>query len=60
MDSTSDIDYRDEIADLLVERLTRSGKLADLGNAGLETIEEEVLASMVDVTRDTISKLFER
>lgn len=60
MDSTSEIHSRDEIADLLVEHLTQSGKLADLGNADLETIESEVLASMDDVTRNTISKLLLR
>lgn len=57
MDSTSEIRTLDEIADMLVENLTRSGKLADLGNANLETIENEVLENMDDVTRDAISKL---
>ena len=60
MDSTTEIRSLDEIADLLVEMLTRSGKLADLGNADLETIENEVLENMDDVTRDAISKLLLR
>lgn len=60
MDSTSEIRSWDEIADLVVEMLARSGKLADLENADLETIEDEVLARMDDVTRDAISKLLDR
>jgi uncharacterized protein with PIN domain len=60
MDSTSETRSLDEIADLLVEFLTRSGKLADLRNADLETIEDEVLENMDDVTRDAISKLLHR
>lgn len=60
MDSTSECSSLDEIADLLVENLPRSGKLADLGNADLETIESEVLESMDGVTRDALSKLLQR
>ena len=60
MDSTLETRSRDEIADMLVEMLTRSGKLADLEHADLETIEDEVLASMDDVTRGALSKLLHR
>ncbi len=60
MDSTSKRLARDEVADLLVEWLTRSGKLAELATADLETIEEEVLENIDAVTRSAISKLLER
>jgi hypothetical protein len=60
MDSTSETCSLDEVADMLVEILTRSGKLVDLENADLETIEDEVLANMDDVTRDAIAKLLLR
>lgn len=60
MDSTLEPRSLDEIADILVESLTRSGKLADLTNADLETIEDEVIKSMDDVTRDAISKVLQR
>jgi len=60
MDSTLEPRSLDDIADMLVERLTRSGKLADLATADLETIEEEVIKSIDDVTRDAISKVLQR
>ena len=60
MDSTSEVRSLDEIAELLVETMTRSGKLADLGSADLETIEDEVLAKVDGVTRDAIGKLLAR
>ncbi len=60
MDSTLESRSLDEVADMLVEILTRSGNLADLENADLETIEDEVLASVDGVTRDAISKLLLR
>jgi hypothetical protein len=60
MDSTSEVRSRDEIAELLVECLTRSGKLADLSHADLETMEDEVLQTVDRITRDAISKLLQR
>ena len=60
MDSTSEIGSLDEIADILVEKLTRSGKLADLGNASLETLESAVLEKMDKITRGALSKLLQR
>jgi uncharacterized protein with PIN domain len=60
MDSTSNTGSLDDVADMVVEILVQSGKLADLENADLETIEEEVLASMDSATRDAISKLLLR
>ena len=52
MDSTSERRSPDEIVDMVVETLTRSGKLIDLENADLETIENEVLERMDAVTRE--------
>jgi hypothetical protein len=60
MDSTLEPRSLDEIADILVESLTRSGKLVDLANADLETIEDEVIQRIDDVTRDAISKVLQR
>ena len=60
MDSTSKRVARDEIADLVVDWLTRSGKLSELATADLETIEDEVLENMDAVTRSAISKLLEQ
>jgi len=60
MDSTSNVCSLNEIADLLVENLTQSGGLADLGNATLETIEREVLEHVDRVTRDALSQLLDR
>lgn len=57
MDSASQTISLDQIADLVVDRLTESGTLANLGVANLEAIEEEAIISMDQVTRDVISKL---
>jgi uncharacterized protein with PIN domain len=60
MESTREVPSLDEIADLLMETLTQSGQLADLGNASLEALEEEVLEKMDQVTCRAISKLLTR
>jgi hypothetical protein len=57
MDSASQTVSLDQIADLVVEKLTESGRLADLGTANLESIEEETILSVDQITRDVISKL---
>lgn len=60
MDSTSKRVARDEIADLLVDCLTRSGELSELATADLETIEDEVVENIDAITRSAISKLLEQ
>jgi len=57
MDSASRSISLDQIADLVVEKLTESGTLANLGSADLEAIEEETILSVDQITRDIISKL---
>ncbi len=57
MDSASHTVSLDQIADLVVEKLTDSGTLANLGTANLESIEEETILSVDQITRDVISKL---
>jgi len=57
MDSASDVRSLGAIVELLVESLTRTGKLADLGSVTLETMEREVLAHVDQVTRDALSRL---
>ena len=60
MDSTSERLARDEIADLVLEWLTRSGKLSELATLDLESMEEEVVENIDAVTRSAISKLLEQ
>jgi hypothetical protein len=57
MDSASRTVSVDQIADLVVEKLMESGRLADLGTADLESIEEETILGVDQITRDVISKL---
>ena len=57
MDSTKRKLSKDEIGDAVVKMLTESGQLADLGNADLDAIENEVIDSVDAITRDVISKL---
>ena len=57
MDSGGQTISLDRIADLVVEKLTESGTLANLGSANLEAIEEETTRSVDQITRDVISKL---
>ena len=60
MDSTKRKLSKDEIEDAVVEMLTESGQLADLGNANLDAIESEVIDSVDAITRDVISKLLDQ
>ena len=57
MESAGQIISLDQIADLVVEKLTDSGALANLGSASLESIEEQTLVSVDQITRDVISRL---
>ena len=57
MESASRTISLNQIADLVVEKLTESGTLADLGSADLEAIEEETILSVDQITQDVISKL---
>jgi len=57
MDSASQTISLDQIADLVVEKLMESGALANLGTANLESIEEETILSLDQITREVISKL---
>ena len=57
MESASQTISLDHIADLVVEKLTQSGTLANLGSASLEAIEEETIINIDQITRDVISKL---
>jgi hypothetical protein len=57
MDSAGQTISLDQIADLVVEKLTKSGTLANLESANLEAIEEETILSVDQITRDVISKL---
>ncbi|HEX5106175.1 MAG TPA: hypothetical protein VFV87_20290 [Pirellulaceae bacterium] len=60
MDSTSKRAARDEIADMVVDWLTRSSKLSELATADLETIEDEVVENIDAITRSAISKLLDQ
>ncbi len=57
MDSTDPRVSLDELADAVVAKLTQSGRLADLGQVDLDTLEDEVLGSIDQLTRDVISQL---
>jgi uncharacterized protein with PIN domain len=57
MDSAGQTVSLDQIVDLVVEKLTESGRLANLGSANLESIEDETILSVDQITRDVISKL---
>ena len=57
MDSAGQTISLDQIADLVVEKLTESGALANLGSANLEAIEEETIVSIDQITREVISKI---
>jgi hypothetical protein len=50
MESASASMTADEIASLFVERLLASGKLSDLANANLMTIEEQTIEQVDQVT----------
>lgn len=57
MDPARTTPTTDEIASLVVEQLIASGKLADLANANLMTIEEETIDQVDLVTRTVMGKL---
>jgi hypothetical protein len=57
MESASQTISLDHITDLVVEKLTQSGTLANLGSASLEAIEEETIINIDQITRDVISRL---
>jgi hypothetical protein len=57
MESASQIISLDHIADLVVKKLTQFGTLANLASASLESIEEETIISIDQITRDVLSKL---
>jgi uncharacterized protein with PIN domain len=57
MESAKNSPSADEIASLVVERLLASGKLPDLANANLMTIEEQTLEQVDQVTRLVMSEL---
>ena len=57
MDSAGKTISLDQIADLVVERLLEKSSLANLGNATFESIEDQTLMSVDQITRDVISKL---
>jgi hypothetical protein len=60
MDSAQNGPAVDEIASLVVERLLVSGKLPDLANANLMTIEEQTIEQVDQVTRSVMSELIAR
>jgi uncharacterized protein with PIN domain len=57
MDSAGNSASIDSIASLVVEKLTRGGKLADLANADLMSIEEETIDQVDLITRAAINQL---
>ena len=57
MDSAKNEPTVDEIANLVVEKLTHSGKLADLAAANLMTIEEETIEQVDLVTQAVMAQL---
>lgn len=57
MDSADRTISLDQIAELVVEKLTESGALANLGSASFEAIEGQTILSVDQITRDVISKL---
>lgn len=50
----------EQIAGLVVEKLTQGGKLSDLANADLMTIEDETIEQVDQVTRVVINTLLRR
>jgi uncharacterized protein with PIN domain len=60
MDSTFTPVSLEQIVDAVVENLTRSGQLANLGQASLDTIEGEVLQNIDKVTCGVISELLRK
>jgi uncharacterized protein with PIN domain len=50
----------EQIADLVVTKLTQGGKLADLANADLMTIEEETIEQVDQVTRVVLNALLDK
>lgn len=56
-DNTASIE---QIASLVVEKLTQGGKLTDLANADLMTIEEEAIDQVDQVTRAVVNQLLGR
>lgn len=57
MDSANGVLSVEEIARLVVERLTADGKLSDLANANLLTLENEAIVQLDEVARAVISEL---
>jgi uncharacterized protein with PIN domain len=57
MDSAESTPSIEQIANLVVEKLTQGGKLADLANADLMTIEEETVDQVDQVTRAVMNQL---
>jgi hypothetical protein len=47
----------ERIAELVVEKLTRSGALAQLGSATLDEIEGKTIVQLDQITREVISQL---
>ncbi len=60
MESASPTVLLDRIADLVVEKLTQSGALANLGSASLDEIERETIINLDQITREVISQLLGR
>jgi len=57
MDSASVSPTAEEIASLVVQRLFASGKLPDLANANLMTIEDQTIDQIDQVTRLVMNEL---
>jgi len=57
MDSAENTSSIEQIANLVVEKLTQGGRLADLANADLMTIEEETIGQVDQVTRTVLNQL---
>jgi len=57
MESANNAPTVEQIADLVVAKLTQGGKLSDLANADLLRIEEETLAQVDQVTRVVMNEL---
>lgn len=60
MDSASNALTLEQIANLVVEKLTSTGKLTDLANANLLTIEQQVIDQVDLITRAVICELLAR
>ena len=57
MDSAESTPSIEQIASLVLEKLTQGGKLADLADADLMTIEEETIGQVDQVTRAVLNQL---